>query len=175
MPVLETVTLSDLLDYTKQDLELVAWTQGQDDAFGCDRFVMLASILRQMYQRMHHSRPCSPSEFGVARDMLKCQDTDRDTVSTLARMALLVAPQGGDSAEAQVASIANFATLHQRHLEALVDGYLTVEAAGEAAKLTEGLLRLLQLRYRRCSTERFGLYLTTSLDEGRGGQGTQVA
>ena len=39
MPVLETVTLSDLLDYTKQDLELVAWTQGQDDAFGCDRFL----------------------------------------------------------------------------------------------------------------------------------------
>lgn len=53
-------------------------------------------------------------------------------------------------------------------MEALVDGHLIVGAAGEAAKLAEGLLRLLQLRHRRCSTERFGLYLTTSLDEGGG-------
>ena len=48
MPVLETVKLSDLLDYKRQDMELVAWAQGQDDAFGCDKFVMLTSILRQI-------------------------------------------------------------------------------------------------------------------------------
>ena len=44
MPVLETVKLSDLLDFQRQNLELVAWAQGQGDAFGCDKFVMLASI-----------------------------------------------------------------------------------------------------------------------------------
>ena len=45
MPVLETVKLSELLDYAKQNLELVAWAQGQYDAYGCDRFVMMTSIL----------------------------------------------------------------------------------------------------------------------------------
>ena len=138
MPVLETVTLSDLLDHAKQELELVAWTQGQDDAFGCDRFVMLASILRQIYQRMRQGRHCTDSEMKVARDMQRCQDTDRDTVPTIARMALLVAPQEGESDEAKAASIADFAKQHQLYLEALVDGHLTVSAAGEAAKLTEG-------------------------------------
>ena len=64
--------------------------------------------------------------------------------------------------------MADFANQHRLYLEALVDGHLTVSAAGVAAKLTEGMLRLLQLRHRRCSTERFGLYLTTSLDEGGG-------
>ena len=38
MPVLETVTLTDLLDHAKQELELVAWTHCQDvmplDAIG---------------------------------------------------------------------------------------------------------------------------------------------
>ena len=46
MAVLETVKLSDLLDYKRQNLDLVAWAQCQDDAYGCDEFVMLASILR---------------------------------------------------------------------------------------------------------------------------------
>ena len=124
--------------------------------------------LRQIYQRMHQGRHCTDSEMKVARDMRRCQDTDRDIVPTIARMALLVAPQEGESDEAKAASIADFAKQHQLYLEALVDGHLTVSAAGEAAKLTEGLLRLLQLRHRRCSTERFGLYLTTSLDEGGG-------
>ena len=53
MPVLETAKLSDILDYKRLNLKLVAWAQGQDDAFGCDKFVMLASIVRQIYQRTH--------------------------------------------------------------------------------------------------------------------------
>lgn len=49
MPVLENVLLSDLLDLNKHNLELVAWSQQQDDAYGCDRFVFIASVLRQIY------------------------------------------------------------------------------------------------------------------------------
>ena len=64
--------------------------------------------------------------------MLTCQDTDRDTVSMLVSLALLVSPQEGDTAEAKAANIADFASRHQRYLEALIDGTLTVEAAGEA-------------------------------------------
>ena len=77
MPVLETVTLKELLDYSKQELEMVAWAQGQDDAYGSGRFVMLASVLRQIYQRVHQGRACTSSELTIARDMLSCQDTDR--------------------------------------------------------------------------------------------------
>ena len=46
MPVLETVYLSELLELNKNELELVAWSQQQDGAFGCDRFVLMTSILR---------------------------------------------------------------------------------------------------------------------------------
>ena len=48
MPVLETVKLSDLLSYTRQDLELVAWAQGQGVAYGSDKYVLMTSILRQI-------------------------------------------------------------------------------------------------------------------------------
>ena len=88
----ETVTLSELLEQAKQELELVAWTQGQDDAFGCDRFVMLASILRLIYQRIHDGRHCTPEEMRVVRGMQRSQDTERDAVTLISRMALLVAP-----------------------------------------------------------------------------------
>lgn len=168
IPVLETVKLSDMLDYKRQNLELVAWAQGRDDAYGCDKFVMLASILRQIYQRAHQGFSLSTEETGVSKDLLRSQDTDRDTVSMIARMALLVAPQECDTEEARSTAIANFATQHQRYLESLIDGHLTIAPACEAAKLTDGLLRMLQLRHRRCSTERFGAYLTTPLDEGGG-------
>ena len=43
-----------------------------------------------------------------------------------------------------------------------------VRQAVQAAKLSEGLLRLLQLRHKRQSKERFGTFLTTSIDEGGG-------
>ena len=60
MLVLETVKLSDLLDFQRQNLELVPWAQGQDDAFGCDKFVLLASVLRQIYQRTYLGHRISP-------------------------------------------------------------------------------------------------------------------
>ena len=108
------------------------------------------------------------AEIGVSKDLLRNQDTDRDSVFMLARMAVLVAPQEGNTEEERAASIAYFAIQHQRYLESFIDGHLTSEATGESANLTDGLLRMLQLRHRRCSTERFGTYLTTSLDEGGG-------
>ena len=52
-------------------------------------------------------------------------------------------------------------------METLVSGHLTA-AAGEAAKLSDGMLRFLQLRHKRQSKERFGTFLTTSIDEGGG-------
>ena len=66
-PVLETIKLSDMLDYKRQNLELVARAQGQDDAFGCDKFVMLASIQRQIYQRAHHGFSVSTEEIASLR------------------------------------------------------------------------------------------------------------
>ena len=67
-PVLERVKLSDMHDYKRQNLELVAWAQGQDDAFGCDKFVIPVSILRQIYQRNHHGSTVSTEEIGVSKD-----------------------------------------------------------------------------------------------------------
>ena len=110
----------------------------------------------------------SQEEFGIAKDLLRNQDTDQDSVCLIARMALLVAPSDGDTEEERQASIADFATKHQQFLESLIDGHLTADAADESAKLTDGMLRLLQLRHKRQSKERFGTFLTTSLDEGGG-------
>ena len=75
----------------------------------------------------------SPEELGVAKDLLRNQDTDQESVSLIARMALLVAPNDGDIDEERQASITDFATKHQRLLESLIDGHLTVEAADEPA------------------------------------------
>ena len=120
--------------------------------------VLMTSILRQIYQRVHRGHRVSQEEFGIAKDLLRNQDTDQDSVCLIARMALLVAPSDGDTEEEPQASIADFATKHQQFLESLIDGHLTADAADEAAKLTDGMLRLLQLRHKRQSKERF-MYL----------------
>ena len=57
---------------------------------------------------------------------------------------------------------------HQAMLETLLSGHLAAAAAGEAAKLSDGLLPLVQLRHKRQSKERFGSFLTTSIDGGGG-------
>ena len=67
MPVLETFKLSELLNYTRQYLELVAWVHGQDDAYGCDKFVMATSIVRQIYQRVHLGHRVSPEDLVLPR------------------------------------------------------------------------------------------------------------
>ena len=76
MPVLETVKLSDLLSYTRQDLELVAWAQGQGEAYGSDKYVLMTSILRQIYQRVHLGHAISHEERSIAKDLLKSQGAD---------------------------------------------------------------------------------------------------
>lgn len=86
----------------------------------------------------------------------------------ISRMAILVAPIIGSTEDEQQTSVADFATKHQRLLETLVAGNLTAEEAGEAAALPECMLRLLQLRHRRQSRERFGANLITSIDDGGG-------
>ena len=86
----------------------------------------------------------------------------------IARIALLVAPSEGEAEDARLADIVDFVSKHQTMLETVIAGQLTAAEAGEAAKLSEGLLRLLQLRHKRQSRERFGTFLTTSIDEGGG-------
>ena len=135
-----------------------------NELLGVQKVLRLASILRQIYQRTHLGHSVSTEELGVAKDLLRNQDTEQVSVSMIARMTLLVAPSEGSTAEERSNSIADFATKHQRYLESFVDGHLAIEAAGEAAKLTDGVLRLNQLRHKRCSTERLGTFLTTSLD-----------
>ena len=47
-------------------------------------------------------------------------------------------------------------------------GEASMEEAGKAAAFTEDVLRLLQLRHKKLSRERFGAYLITSIDDGGG-------
>ena len=148
-PFSRPLFLSELLDLNRHDLELVAWSQEQDDAFGCDRFVLMTSIIRQIDHRQHQGRPITVAERNVARDLLEGQDTDRDSVCLIARIALLVAPISGESEEEKQDSIAEFATKRQTLLETIIAGNLSAVASGEAAAPTEGLPRLLQLRRRR--------------------------
>ena len=118
--------------------------------------------------RHHQARAISAGERGVARDLVRTQDTDKDMLNLIDRMAGLVAPVSGTTPEEQQASISDFTTRHQLFLETLVAGNLTTEEAGKAATLTEGLLRLLQLRHKNLSLDRFGAYLITSIDDGWG-------
>ena len=50
-----------------------------------------ASVLRQIYHRQHQGRAITAEERKVARDLLRAQDTDRDLLSLISRMAVLVA------------------------------------------------------------------------------------
>ena len=91
MPVLQNVLLSDLPDMNKHNLQHVAWSQQQDDAYGCDRFVLMASVLRQIYNRHRQSRAITSGERKVGRDIFHAQDTDRDMLNLISRMAVFVA------------------------------------------------------------------------------------
>ena len=55
MPVIGEVLPSDLIGMNKHAREQVSWAQGKDDASGCDRYVMFALVLRQVYKR--HAPP----------------------------------------------------------------------------------------------------------------------
>ena len=149
MPVLQNMLLSDLLDMNKQHLEQVAWSQQQDDAYGCDRLILMASVLRQIYKRYQQDGAITSGERSVARGLFRTQDTDRGMLNFIPRMAVLVAPISGATHEEQQAFISDFATRHQLYLVTLLAGNLTMEEAGKAAALTEGLLRRLQLRHKK--------------------------
>ena len=89
--------------------------------------------MRQIYHRQHQGRPTTAAERNVARDLLRGQDTDRDAVCLIARIALLVAPIVGYSEEEEQSSVAAYASKHQALLEtSVIAGNLTTEAAGEA-------------------------------------------
>lgn len=90
MPVSETVLLRDLLDFQRQDLELVALAQGQDDAYGSDKFLLMTSIHRQIYRRLRQGYAITLQERQVAQDLLACPGS----VCLIARIPVLVAPNG---------------------------------------------------------------------------------
>ena len=104
----------------------------------------------------------------MVQDSLKSQDTDSDLLNLITRIALLVAHGSGDTAEEQQASVTEHATKHHLRLATVDAGNLTSDEAGNAASLTEGLLRLLQPRHKKLSRERFGAFLITSIDDGGG-------
>ena len=57
MPVLVDVTIEELLGGKKHSYEQVAWAQVEDDAFGFDRFLIVTSVLRQIYKRFSQGSP----------------------------------------------------------------------------------------------------------------------
>ena len=127
-------------------------------------------MLRQTYTQHQQQRQLTDGERGIVQDLLRAQDNDRDLLNLISRIAVLVAPVTGDTREEQQASITEYATKHHLLLETLAAGNLTCDEAGTAASLTEGLLRLLQLRHNKLSRERFGAFRITSIDDGGGGK-----
>ena len=74
MPVIEEVLLSDLAGMNKHAHEQVAWAQGEDDAYGCDRYVVIISGLRQIYTRCGQHRSIKQGEQRVVRDLFDCAE-----------------------------------------------------------------------------------------------------
>ena len=133
MHVFENVLPSELVGREKHAYEQVAWAQEQGDAYGCDVFVLIASVIRQIYKRHQQQRTLTLGERGIAQDLLRSQDNDRDLYNLIYRIAVLVAPVSGDTPEEQQASITEYATKHHLLLETLAAGNLTCDAAGKAA------------------------------------------
>ena len=81
-PVLENALLGDLIGMGKHTHEQVAWAQEEDDAFGCDRYVMIISVLRQLYKRYGQHRPTTKGERWVVRVILAAHDNSTDLLES---------------------------------------------------------------------------------------------
>lgn len=73
--------------------------QGEDDSYGCDRYVMLASILRHIYKRHGQRRSITQGEQRVVRGPLVVQDTSTGLLDCISKIALTVAPASDDTDE----------------------------------------------------------------------------
>ena len=81
----------------------------------------------------------------MVRDLLTAQDNATDLLDLIPRIALKVAPVSGDTVEEQRRSQEAYAVKHHLLLASFSAGVLTRDEAHNAATLTEGMLRLLQL------------------------------
>ena len=104
----------------------------------------------------------------MVRDLLTAQDNTTDLLNLIARIALTVTLVSGDTVEGQRRSQEAYVAKHHLLFASFSAGVLTLDKAHNAATLTEGMLRLLQLRHTCFSRERFGEWLVTSLDAGWG-------
>ena len=98
----------------------------------------------------------------MVRDLLVVQNTSTDILDCISEIALIVAPASCDTDEEWKSSQEEYAAKRHSMLTPLAEGRLSSDDAHNVAALIEGMLRLLQLRHKRLSRERFGERLITS-------------
>ena len=92
LPVLERVSLA-LLNATKVDnVDKMAWSLGVGDAYGHDRFSMVAAVLKQIFLRASKGRRTSLEERQVIRNALTDSNHADQSGNLVTRIALAVAP-----------------------------------------------------------------------------------
>ena len=136
LPVLESVPLA-LLNKTKVDVvDKLAWSLGVDDAYGHDRFSMVAAVLKQIFLRASTGASrISCEEMQVVRNAVTDSEHDDQAGNLITRIALAVAPMEGDTREEQVAAKLEFVAKHLSNLYAFIDGTLTAEQLKGGAAL----------------------------------------
>ena len=95
----------------------------------------------------------------MVRGLLVVQDTSTDLRDCMSKIALTVGPASGDTYEERNNSHEELAAKHHSVLTPLVEGRMPPDDAHTVTALTGGMLRLLQLRHKRLSKERFGEWL----------------
>ena len=141
LPVLERVSLALLNASTVDNVDKMAWSLGVDDAYGHDRFSMVAAVLKQIFLRASKGTTRTTlEEVQVVRNALIDADHDDQAGNLITRIALTVAPIEGDTPEAQVAAKLEFAAKHLSHLQGFLDRQLTARSS------LKGLLSYRDLR-----------------------------
>lgn len=165
-PVLERVSLAMLSDTKRNIIDQMAWSLGVDDAYGHDRFTMVAAVLKQIFLWASQGRRTSLEGKSVLRNVLTDADQDNQCGNLITRIALAVAPSEGESHEEHVASKQRFAARRLANIERLLACNLTIPEIEQCAKILLGLTKILQARNPLNATNRMAESMCTSIDSG---------
>ena len=129
---------------------------------GSEHFVMLASILQQLYALLSRGFHTTAGEEKVVRGLLTHSGDSDTSPAVISDMALAVPPSNPGAVEEVQAEKEELVNNHVSMLRLISAGSVSKEAAEQASNLTEGLLRPLQLRHKTLSKKRLGEWLGQS-------------
>ena len=92
LPVLGSVSLALAIETNRDIIGRMAWSLVVDDAYGHDRFSMVAAVLKQISLRASKGKRFTLEEKQVLRNVTADTDDDTHCGNLITRIALAVGP-----------------------------------------------------------------------------------